>query len=37
MSVVDLPRDLSVEEAVEVYEDAPEIEYAEPDFLLAPS
>ena len=37
VSVVDLPRDLPVEEAVEVYENAPEVEYAEPDFLLAPS
>jgi thermitase len=37
VSVVDLPRDLPVEEAVEVYEDAPEVEYAEPDYLLAPS
>jgi hypothetical protein len=37
VSVVDLLCDLPVEEAVEVYEDAPEVEYAEPDYLLAPS
>lgn len=37
VSVVDLPRDLPVEEAIEVYEDAPEVEYAEPDYLLSPS
>ena len=36
VSVVDLPRDLSVEEAVETYEDDPDIEYAEPDYLIEP-
>ena len=34
VSVVDLPEDLSVAEAVEVYEASPEIEYAEPDYLV---
>jgi len=37
VSVVDLPEDLSVREAVEVYESDPNIEYAEPDFLLRPA
>ncbi len=36
VSVVDLPEDLSVNAAVEVYEDDPDIEYAEPDYLLEP-
>ena len=36
VNVVDLPEDLSVNEAVEVYEDDPDIEYAEPDYLLEP-
>lgn len=36
VNVVDLPRDLSVREAVETYEDDPDVEYAEPDFLLEP-
>ncbi len=34
VSVVDLPRDLSVEEAVRRYENSPDVEYAEPDFLF---
>jgi subtilisin family serine protease len=34
VSVVDLPDDLSVAEAVERYEASPEVEYAEPDYLL---
>lgn len=37
VNVVDLPNDLSVREGIEVYEDNPEIEYAEPDFILEPS
>ncbi len=37
VNVVDLPRDLSVAEGIEVYEDDPEVEYAEPDFVLEPS
>ena len=35
VSVVKLPRGLQVAEAVERYEASPEIEYAEPDFLLS--
>ncbi len=34
VSVINLPRDLSVREAVGRYERSPEVEYAEPDFLL---
>jgi thermitase len=37
LALVDLPRDLTVEEAVETYEDSPSIEYAEPDYLLRPA
>ena len=37
VSVVDLPEDLPVEEAIERYEASPDVEYAEPDFLLKPS
>lgn len=37
VSVVDLPADLSVAEAVERYEASPEVEYAEPDYLLYPA
>ena len=37
VNVVDLPRDLDVEEAVETYEDDPDIEYAEPDYLIEPA
>lgn len=36
VNVVDLPRNLSVGEAVEVYEEDPDIEYAEPDYLIEP-
>jgi thermitase len=32
VSIVDLPHGLSVTEAVETYEDAPQVEYAEPDY-----
>ncbi|MDP9410480.1 MAG: S8 family serine peptidase [Actinomycetota bacterium] len=37
VSVVDLPQDLSVSEAVSAYEASPQIEYAEPNFLLKPA
>ncbi len=37
VSVVDLPRDLSVSEAVRAYENSPDVEYAEPNFLLKPA
>ncbi len=37
VEVVDLPRDLSVAEAVERYESSPDIEYAEPDYEVEPS
>ncbi len=37
VNVVDLPRDLSVREAVRRYEASPDVEYAEPDFLLQPA
>jgi thermitase len=36
LAVVDLPGDLTVREAIEVYEDSPDIEYAEPDYILRP-
>src|SRR5687768_10728781 len=37
LSVVELPRNLPVEEAVERYEDSPDIEYAEPDYKVRPA
>lgn len=37
VSVVELPQDLPVEEAVETYEASPDVEYAEPDYILKPS
>jgi len=37
VNLVDLPRDLTVTEAVQVYEGSPDIEYAEPNFLLKPA
>ena len=37
VSVVDLPQGLSVSEAVQAYEDSPDVEYAEPNFLLQPA
>jgi thermitase len=37
VSVVDLPADLSVAEAVEVYEASPAVEYAEPDYAISPA
>ena len=37
LSVVELPGDLPVEEAVERYEDSPDIEYAEPDYKVRPA
>jgi thermitase len=36
-SVVDLPRDLPVRAAVEIYENSPDVDYAEPDYLLEPT
>lgn len=33
VSVVDLPEDLSVSEAIKSYEDSPEVEYAEPNYV----
>ena len=35
--MVDLPRDLSVTEAVRAYEDSPDVAYAEPNFKVYPS
>src|SRR5215204_6115845 len=37
VNVVELPRDLTVQEAVQTYEASPDVEYAEPDFKLYPS
>lgn len=37
VSVVDLSQDFSVSEAVHAYEDLPDVEYAEPNFLLKPT
>ncbi len=37
VNVVDLPADLSVAEAARRYETSPNVEYAEPDYLLYPS
>ncbi|MEJ7842612.1 MAG: S8 family serine peptidase [Rubrobacter sp.] len=37
VNVVDLPRDLTVAEAVQEYEDSPDVAYAEPNFKLQPS
>ncbi len=34
VNVVELPQDLPVEEAVETYEASPDVEYAEPDYIL---
>src|SRR3712207_5027456 len=36
VNVVDLPRDLSVAEAVRAYEDSPDVAYAEPNFEVQP-
>ncbi len=36
VNVVDLPRGLTVSEAVRAYEDSPDVQYAEPDYLLYP-
>lgn len=35
--MVDLPRGLEVEEAAQRYESSPDVEYAEPDFLISPA
>ena len=37
VNVVDLPSDLTVREAVQRYEASPDVEYAEPHFLLQPT
>ena len=37
VSVVDLPRDLTVQEAVRAYENSPDVAYAEPNFRLQPA
>ena len=37
VNVVDLPRDLSVAEAVRAYEESPDVAYAEPNFKLQPA
>ena len=37
VNVVDLPQDLSVAEAVRVYEDSPDVAFAEPNFKLQPA
>src|SRR5215211_9156167 len=37
VNVVDLPEDLGVGDAVRRYEASPDVEYAEPDFLLQPA
>lgn len=37
VNLVDLPRDLSVEEAVDVYEESPDVKYAQPNYLLYPT
>ena len=36
-NVVDLPRDLCVTEAVQAYEESPDVAYAEPNFKLHPA
>ena len=37
VSVIDLPQDLSVREAVRRYESSPNVEYAEPDYKIQPA
>jgi hypothetical protein len=37
VSIVDLSQDFSISEAVHAYEDLPDVEYAEPNFLLKPA
>ena len=37
VNVVDLPRDLTVNEAVRTYENSPDVAYAEPNFKLQPA
>jgi thermitase len=37
VNVVDLPNDLTVREALQRYEASPDVEYAEPDFVLQPA
>jgi hypothetical protein len=37
LSVVELPKDLPVQEAVKRYETSPDVEYAEPDYKVYPA
>ena len=37
VNVIDLPRDLTVNEAVRAYENSPDVAYAEPNFKLQPA
>lgn len=37
VNLVDLPRDVTVKEAVEAYEESPDVEYAQPNYLLYPT
>ncbi|HET7478562.1 MAG TPA: S8 family peptidase [Rubrobacteraceae bacterium] len=37
VNLVDLPPDLTVKEAVDVYEQSPDVEYAQPNYLLYPT
>ena len=37
VSVVDLPKDLSVKDAVKLYDKSPNVAYAEPDYILYPT
>ena len=37
VNVIDLPRGLPIREAIQSYEASPDVEYAEPDFLLQPT
>lgn len=37
VNLVDLPRDLSVREAIRQYENSPDIQYAEPNYILKPT
>lgn len=37
VNLIDLPRDLTVKEAVDNYENSPDVEYAQPNYLLYPT
>ena len=37
VNLVDLPQDVTVKEAVEAYEESPDVEYAQPNYLLYPT